>query len=329
MSCINYQENSERINVGRASFASLPGELRNLAYATTLKWSQPISVTFDATTQRFHSPGVKRVDGRTPLEVLALLSDLDHNIRAEARSYFFANNTFELKTTQSRTTDPDYINVYINFLEDIGNVGRRSLRCLRLTVDGDSKLHHPTADKAIKLWELIGDCTNLLTLDIYAEIDYFYMNQQTGLKMYMSTDGYPIANPWPAVLESIKYLTNLRRLVLRPVFSSRWRFFEISVNNRIATATRTALEKVGKIRFRVIRPIDEAGRLTDQIKGSIRRGLRGSVGVRVLMTEVWEHYGAEVVIGQKGGKKGEWEVQGSGRCKPHERTFRYCNGIRD
>jgi hypothetical protein len=329
MSYLSYQEHSERINVDRASFASLPGELRNLAYATTLKWSQPISVTFDAATQRFHDPGVKRVDGRTPLQVLALLSDLDHNIRAEARSYFFANNSFELKTTQSRTTHADYIQVYIKFLEDIGDVGRRSLRWLRLTVDGDSKLHHPTADKAIMFWELIGDCTNLLTLDIYAEIDYFYMDQQAGLKMYMSTDGYPIANPWPVVLESIKYLTNLRRLVLRPVFSSRWRFFEVSVNNRIVTVTRTALEKVEKIRFRVIRPLDEAGRLTDQIKGSIRRGLRGSVGVRVLMTEVWEHYGAEVVIRQKGGKEEGWEVQCTGRCKPHERTFRYCNGIKD
>ncbi|KAH4197196.1 hypothetical protein HBI25_083500 [Parastagonospora nodorum] len=326
---LNYQENSERINVDRASFASLPGELRNLAYATTLKWSQPISVTFDAATQRFHTPGVKRVDGRTPLQILSLLSDLDHNIRVEARSYFFANNTFELMTTQSRTTDPDYIKIYIHFLEDIGDIGRRSLRWLRLTVNGDSKQHRPTSDKAIKLWELVGDCTNLLTLDIYAEIDYFYMDQQAGLKMYMSTDGYPIANPWPVVLESIKYLTNLRRLVLRPVFSSRWRFFEVSINNRIVTVTRTALENIGKIRFRVIRPIDEASCLTDQIKGSIRRGLRGSVGVRVLMTELWEHYGAEVVIGRKGEKEGDWEVQGTGRCKPHERTFRYCNGIRD
>jgi hypothetical protein len=206
---ITYQENFKRINIDRASFASLPGELRNLTFASTLKRSQPITVTFDAATQHFHTPGVKRVDGRTPLEALALLSDLDHNICVEARSYFFANNIFQVVTSQSLTTDPDYVTVYIHFLQDIGDVGRRSLRWLRLTVTGDSKQHHPTFNNALKLWDLIADCSNLLTLDVFAEIDYFYMDQRVGLKLYLSTNGYPISNPWPVTLESIKNMTNL------------------------------------------------------------------------------------------------------------------------
>lgn len=325
---IAYQENSSRINISRASFASLPGELRNLTYASILKWSHPISPTFDSTTRRFQTPGLKRIDGRTPLEVLSLLSSLDHNIRTEARSYFFANNIFQVETSQSLITDADYVAVYIAFLENIGAVGRRSLRWLRLTVSGDSKHHTPTIDKALKFWDLVSDCTNLLTLDVYAEIDYFYMDQRAGLKMYMSTDGYPISNPWPQVLKSIQKLSNLKRVVLRSVFSSRWRYFDVVVNGRIVTATRKAVEDVKNVKFRVIRPIDEASRLSEQVKGYMRRGLRGLVAVRVLMVETWEHYGAEVLIGLDTASE-EWSVLGTGRCKPHGRTFRYSNGLKE
>jgi hypothetical protein len=86
---IAYQENSSRINISRASLASLPGGLRNITYAAPLKWSQPNSITYDPTTRRFQTSGVKRLDDRTPVEALSLLSSLDHNIHTEARSYFF------------------------------------------------------------------------------------------------------------------------------------------------------------------------------------------------------------------------------------------------
>jgi hypothetical protein len=325
---ISYRENSARIHPTRASFASLPGELRNLTYASTLKWASPISIAYDAVTQRFHTPNSKRPNGRTPLEALELLSGLDYNIRYEARSYFFANNVFQVETSQTFTTDADYIETYITFLENIGEIGRRSLRWLRLTVSGDSKQHRPTPDKGRKLWSLVADCYNLLTLDIYAEIDYFYLNQHAALKMYMSTEGSPISNPWPVVLEAIQNLTSLKRLVLRPVFSSRWRYSDLSVNGKLSTPTHTAREDVRKVRFKLRRPYDEAAALSAQVKGIIRHGLRGTVSVRMFTTETWEHYGADVILA-RGEEADEWKSCFWGRCKPYGRSFNYSNGFKE
>jgi hypothetical protein len=87
------------------------------------------------------------------------------------------------------------------------------------------------------------------------------------------------------------------------------------------------MENIKTIRFRVIRPINEANSLSEQIKGYMRRGMRGAVGVRVLMTETWDLHGAEVVIGHKAEKSEEREIQFVGRCKPHGRIFRYSNGL--
>jgi hypothetical protein len=182
-------------------------------------------------------------------------------------------------------------------------------------------------DKAVEFRGLLADCTNLKTLDVYAEIDSFYVNQHAELRRYVSTDGWPIGKPWPLVLKSIEKLTNLERFVLRPVFSSRWRYFSVIVNGRIVTASRTALENVKNIRFKVVRPVDEATRPSEQVKGYMRRGLRGSVGVRVIMMKTWKLYGAEVLMGQDETSE-EWSVMVTGRCKPHGRRFRYSNGLK-
>jgi hypothetical protein len=131
---------------------------------------------------------MKGSDGHTPLAALKLFSNLDHTIRDEARSYLYANNVFRLMTMQSLMKSPDYIETYIRFLE----VGRHSLWWLNLAVRGDSKQHIPNADKAKKLWMIIGDCINLSFLDVYAEIDYFYMDRQTLLQLYMTTEGSPV-----------------------------------------------------------------------------------------------------------------------------------------
>jgi hypothetical protein len=329
---ISYRENSERIDLTRASFASLPGELRNIIYASSLKLRNPVFVKYDATKKKFTMPGVKRVSGRTPLEALELLSNLDHNIRCEVRSYFFANNVFQIETTQSFTKDPDYMETYIRFLEDIGEVGRRSLRWLRLIVSGDSKQHCPTADIAIKFWELIGDCANLSTLDVEAETDYFYMDQQTALKSYMSTEGLPVSNPWPEVLASMKELKNLKRLILRPVFSSRWRYVNVQVNKKASAPpihVACTAQDVVWVQFQIRRPVDVAGRLSLQLQGYMRRGLRGSMSVRVMITERWDHYGADVTVGRPTARSQKWSLRRLTRCKPHERTFLYSNGFRE
>ncbi|OAL04076.1 hypothetical protein IQ06DRAFT_314757 [Phaeosphaeriaceae sp. SRC1lsM3a] len=325
---IAYQEHSMRLDVNRASFASLPGELRNLAYSSALKFSDPITLSYCDITERFHITGTKRHDRRTELECLELLSNLDHNIRTEARSYFFANNTLTVETRQSLSTDSDYMETYIQFLEIIGEVGRRSLRWLRLTINGDTKQHRPTMDKAIKFWDLIADCTNLSTLDIYAEIDYFYMNQHAGLRMYISTEGPPISDPWPKVLESIQTVKNLKRLVVRPVCSSRWRYFQVAMNLRTATVSRQ-MKPSGVLKtmhISVLRPRDEATRLSEQLKGYLRSGLRGSTSVRVLLLESWDVYGAQVHFGRENLSE-EWKVKDTGRITPLERRFHNSNGF--
>jgi hypothetical protein len=295
---ITYQENSARIDPARASFASLPGELRNLVYSSFLRRRNPISVKYNATTRRFQTPFNKGPDGRTPFEVLELLSNLDHNIRTEARSYFFANNIFQLETKQSSSTDPDYIATYIHFLGTIGDVARYSLGWLRLTVTSDTKSHVPTADQGFKLWDIISECRNLETLDIYAEIDYFYMDQHTALKSYMSTEGEPISNPWSEVLESIQAMPNLRRLILRPLFSSRWRCFDVvedATPEQVAFGTKEMWSLVR-------RPMDEATRLTEQVKGYMRRGLRSDVAVNVVSIETWTWYDRDLVVERNDGE---------------------------
>lgn len=325
---IAYQEHSVRLDANRASFASLPGELRNLAYNGALKFSTPITLSYCDITEHFYVAGSKRHDRRTQLECLELLSNLDHNIRAEARSYFFANNTLTVETRQCLTTDADYIETYIHFLENIGEIGRRSLRWLCLTVNGDTKPHRPTMDKAMKFWDLVADCTNLSTLDIYAEIDYFYVNQHAGLRMYMCSEGYPISKPWTKVLESIQNLKNLKRLVVRPVISSRWRYFQVALNLRTATVLRQ-MRPSGELKtmhISVHRPRDEATRLSEQLKGFLRRGLRGPTAVRVMVTETWNVYGADVQLVREIAK-GEWKMLDAGRRKPLERRFHNSNGF--
>jgi hypothetical protein len=326
---INYQENSARIDVTRASFASLPGELRNLTYEATLKWPSPISIVYNPDTGCFRTPNVQRIKGRTPIEALEVLSTyLDHNIRREARSYFFANNVFQLETTQSFTTAKDYVEIYIEFLEDIGLIGRCSLRWLRLTVSGDCRHHRPTPSRALKLFSLIGECMNLESLDLYAEIDYFYMDQQLMLKLFMSTEGAPISNPYPGVVDTIQRLKSLKRLVLRPVFNGRWRFFDLFVNDRIVTPAATQCVDVKKARFRVRRPIYEATQLSDQIKGTVRKALRGKVRVTVLRTELWEEYGRDILMGRDYELTNTWSLRAVGIIKPPERAFQYSNGVK-
>ncbi|MBK5654351.1 MAG: hypothetical protein I4N50_22040 [Rhizobium sp.] len=327
---INYQENSVRIDATRASFASLPGELRNLAYATTLRWPTPISVTYKKHIELFVTH-LTRTNGRTPMEALQLLSGIDHNIRCEARSYFFANNIFQIETTQTFTTDPDYIQVYIDFLENIGLVGRRSLRYLHLMVSSDCKHHVPTASKATKFWSLIAGCGNLVKLDVYAEIDYFYIGQQAALKLFMSTEGAPISKPWPVVLEILQSLKNLKNLVLRPVFNGRWRFFDLFVNGRIVTATLVEHLVLKSIRFRVRRPILEATQVTEQLKGYVRKSLRGAVRVQVLRTELWEEYGRDIrmVRDYERDPAGDmWSFRSAGIIKPYGRAFNYTKNFK-
>jgi hypothetical protein len=324
---MSHQENSERIDITRASFASLPGELRNLTYVSTLLWKHPITLKYDPASKHFHAPDFKLVSGRTPLQTLELFSSLDHNIRTEARSYFFANNVFVLETKQSVIADADYVQTYITFLENIGETGRRSIRWLRLTVSRDSKHHVPTFKKGIKLWELISDCANLVTLDVFVEIDYFYMDRQACLKSYLSTEGFPVREPWPVVLESVKQLLNLKRLVLRPVFSGRWRYFDVCVTERLGATSVICGADSRTVQFRGQRPIDEAARLADQVKGYVRRGLRGFVSVRVLTTETWDLYGRELVFRCDRPDTAEWGLCKVDVVKPYERTFQYSNGL--
>lgn len=198
------------------------------------------------------------------------------------------------------TTDTDYITTYMQFLTLIGTTGRRSLRYLRLTVTGDPNLHRPNADKAIEFWEVIGNCTNLSTLDVYADIDYFYMEQRAALKLYLSTEGFPISQPWSEVLLTLQRLPHLTRLVVRPIFSSQWQYFDVE---QIVWRGQEQRADVMGMRFVVHRPVIEAARGVEQLKAYPSEGLWGSASVHVMMTEPWG-VGADVTF-RRGGFRGE------------------------
>jgi hypothetical protein len=150
----------------------------------------------------------------------------------------------------------------MHFLDTIGNVARHSVRWLRLTVSGDTKMHIPTVDQALIFWDIISECKNIETLDIYAKIDYFYMDQQTALKSCMYTEGYPVSHPWFEVLNTIQALLNLKRLILRRVFSLRWRYSDVAGDGTLTTPDVTVYE-ARKVPCEIYRPIDEATRLTE------------------------------------------------------------------
>ncbi|KAH9882048.1 hypothetical protein J1614_001220 [Plenodomus biglobosus] len=278
-----YQEGSTRVDISHACFASLPAELRNNIYAETLQLTGPVILTYNAASQRFIIQDRPVVDGRTPLEALALLSNIDDYVRQEARSFFFARNVFELKTTQTLTADPDYVEAYAKLLGDIGDIGRRSLRNLRLTVSGDSKHNQPNHTTVTRLFDLLAECTNLQRLDLFLEVDCFYMDQRKGLDAYLTTNGAPITEPWPKALDSLGHLRNLVRLKLHVVFSSRWRSVDCHVRN---STSETVPQSFDERRDRDHRPVEEAIALTDQIKGSVRAALRHrGIRVDVLVTK--------------------------------------------
>jgi hypothetical protein len=123
------------------------------------------------------------------------------------------------------------------------------------------------------------------------------MDQQTALKSYMCTEGYPVSHPWSEVLKTIQALPNLKRLVLRPVFSSRWRYFDVADDGTLITPDSTAYE-ARKVPSEIYRPIDEATRLTEQVKGYMRKGLYSEVSVRVVRMEMWGRCDGGVMDGQ-------------------------------
>jgi len=293
-----FQEGSKRADPTRLCFASLPAELRNHIYAQTLKYPGPITLHYNTSTHRFTHSGASKTSSRTPFEALSLLSSLDHYICLESRSYFFANNTFCISTTQTITTDADYVGIYIGFLSSIGATARRSLRNLRLVVRGDSKAHRPCFSTAAHLFALLSSCLNLQYLDLFLEVDYFYMDQVASLKSFLNARGYPVTPPWPVILSCLQQLTHLKRVDLHVVCSSRWRYINFS-GSAAAQDTLPARDDTSSalMRFQVMRPGDEARGLVDQVKGTVRRGLRSKVAVRVCMEETWDLYGADVLIG--------------------------------
>ncbi|KAF2855745.1 hypothetical protein T440DRAFT_485864 [Plenodomus tracheiphilus IPT5] len=305
------QEGSTRAYTSHLCFASLPAELRNDVYAQTLGVDRSLSLTYDVASQQFSSQGQTGIAGRTPLEALVVLSSIDHYTRHEARSFFFARNNFEIKTRQTLEDDPDYVEVYIKFLENIGDIGRGSLSNLRLIVTGDSKRHRPNNAKAIKLFEFLASCTNLKRLDLFLDVDYFYMNQRKGLDSYLTTHGSPISNPWSKLSDSLKLLKNLSNLKLHVVFSSRWRSVDIQVHNTWLSDGASEPHTFHDIRFQVNRPREEAEALTDQVKGSVRAALRPrNIRINVVATETWTKYGPDLILTRRPreNKSSDWRL---------------------
>jgi hypothetical protein len=70
------------------------------------------------------------------------------------------------------------------------------------------------------------------------------------------------------------------------VFSSRWRYFDVADDGSETPPDSTASE-AQKAPREIYRPIDEAMRLAEQVKGYMRQGLASSVSVRVVSMELW------------------------------------------
>ena len=322
-----FQEGSVRIIPRLPCFASLPAELRNNVYQQTLKYHGQLVLFYHVSAQRFQIHPSFSTRSRSPLKALKVFSNLDHYIRQEARSFFFANNSFEIVTKQNLTTDPDYVQVYIDFLSNIGETGRRSLRQLELVVNGDTKQHLPEPKIAVKFWKLLADCMNLERLHLFLDVDYFYLDQLSEMKYFLSTHGPPINRPWPLVLETLSRLKNLAHVFLSIVFSSRWHHVDVELES---TTNKSKLRDPGavkRIRFRVKRPINEAAQLTLHVRGFLRRELRYRMTARTLATERWGAYGADLSLGRVQKHCDDLVLLDTGRIKPQERQFNYNNGF--
>jgi hypothetical protein len=101
----------------------------------------------------------------------------------------------------------------------------------------------------------------------------------------MYTEGYPVSHPWSEVLKTIQALLNLKRLILRPVFNSRWSYSGVAGDGTLATPDATVYE-ARKVPCEIYRPIDEATRLMEQVSGYVRKGLHSKVSVRIVRMEM-------------------------------------------
>ncbi|KAJ4352325.1 uncharacterized protein N0V89_007673 [Didymosphaeria variabile] len=180
-----------------ASFASLPGEIRNMIYRLTLIADGPVNIRYTVKNEinTYHvssrvdgaiesvidgtGPGSTAVSGYQACTALHFFSVINRKIRKEARPFFFAHNKFKFLVndrsgrlftpTYGFLKDMMYLKACVSFLEHIGMEGRASLTSLKLDDACTAPQCDPTyhnGQAVADLFRLLHQCTNLISLDL-------------------------------------------------------------------------------------------------------------------------------------------------------------------
>ncbi|KAJ4301368.1 hypothetical protein N0V90_003460 [Kalmusia sp. IMI 367209] len=238
---------SHPLNLAKASFSAdggLSAEVRNEIYEYCLKSPSTIQLVWDpqraAFVARPRSLNCKESLNVFP-EVLALrfLSSLDHKVREEARSFFFANNRFEVFSLKPVN---HYMKAYVAFLHNIGSVGRASLRYLRMDLVDEERERDCSADMhdVKNFFGLLGECVNLEALWVTLGVSCFYGHDFLTMARYLKHHGPMPHHPHSGVLKQLQKLTYLKRLWIDCTISQRWNHEHIQCYTALGTRTMLA-----------------------------------------------------------------------------------------
>jgi hypothetical protein len=179
------------IDGSRATFASLPGELRNDIYKMTLRsefghediWLD--YKTHDSRTAEIFPP-CKRV-----VAAFAHLRRINHQIRYEVDTFFYANNSFVISYGWGDPTKgppikgpTSYLEAPVRFLSCIGQYGRSIIRSLKF-VTGHYRYHDCKPDRfRTRFSEQLAQCGQLNKLSLVVGIYELFENDEAAVISY-------------------------------------------------------------------------------------------------------------------------------------------------
>ena len=220
-------------------------------------------------------------DGLRRLGDLSTLSSLNWQTRHESRTWFFSNTPLSLVREMEsggilEEMGFDPVEKYVEFLQIIDWDGRAYIRSLKmdlyLWMTGSDV---PTkAENIRKLWELLGECVRLEELEITLPISCFYAHDHLAMTRFFKGRGSASVpdHPHSGVAKQLRKLTQLKRLIMRPVVDYRYIPLHAEITNVKAVAR---LGSTGHLKLR--RDTYHANNRVSAIQNQLTDFLRSSL----------------------------------------------------
>lgn len=213
-----------QINSVLLSFLSLPGEMRNVVYAFALASDSTISIVMDSS--HLYKMRAKDRNSAQYLETLGVLSRLNHQIRGEARSFFFANNKFAVEAIARIAQSPkiDYVSLYNGFLAWVGEDFRPYMKSLKFQVGSNNYWDKPALKNGQILLRLLSECLNLGVLYLYLDMAYLSGANHNTLATFIRGQDQLPSQCLSAFSKQLKGLSKLKTFRIYSILIPRWKF---------------------------------------------------------------------------------------------------------